>query len=161
MSLFDGFTFRAGMDWAAAIFLAGGLIFMFVGALGVVRLPDAYNRMHAASKCVTLGLTGMLLAACYHIGTAPIVFKAIATIVFTFVATPIGTHLLSKAAHHAGLTQWDQTLSDELALDKRDPSRVVSDDYENAEENAAAWADEGDDDESHPMLAPQAKRRPA
>lgn len=161
MSLFEGFSFRAGMDWAAAIFLAGGLIFMFVGALGVVRLPDAYNRMHAASKCVTLGLTGMLLAACYHLGTAPIVFKAIATIVFTFVATPIGTHLLSKAAHHAGLTQWDHTLSDELALDKRDASRRISDDIDITENSAAAWADEGDDDESHPMLAPRAERRPA
>jgi multicomponent Na+:H+ antiporter subunit G len=130
MTAFDGFSFRAFMDWSAAIFLAIGLVFMFVGALGTVRLPDAYNRMHAASKCVTLGLTGMLLAACYHIESAPIVTKAIATIVFTFVATPIGTHLLSKAAHHGGLEQWDKTLSDELEEDKKDLSRSVTDDFE-------------------------------
>ena len=126
--VFDGFTVRAAMDWFAALFLGAGLVFMVVGAIGVVRLPDAYNRLHAASKCVTLGLTGMLLAACYHLGTAPVVSKALATIAFTFVATPIGTHMLAKAAHHGHLKMWERTLSDELAEDKADPTHASQDD---------------------------------
>lgn len=147
MSAFDGFTWHALMDWLAAIFLFGGLVFMVIGALGVHRLPDAYNRLHAASKSVTLGLTGMLLAACYHLGTAPVVSKAIITIVFTFVANPIGSHLLAKAAHHAGLKQWDRTLSDDLAQDKRDPNMAASDDllgtqHDAALEDAGAWDEE-------------------
>jgi multicomponent Na+:H+ antiporter subunit G len=142
MSAFDGFTWHALMDWLAAIFLLGGLVFMVIGALGVHRLPDAYNRLHAASKCVTLGLTGMLLAACYHLGTAPIVSKAIITIVFTFVANPIGSHLLAKAAHHAGLKQWERTLSDDLAQDKRDPDMAATDDLLGTEHDAALEDDE-------------------
>lgn len=137
MSAFDGFTWHALMDWAAALFLLGGLVFMVIGALGVHRLPDAYNRLHAASKCVTLGLTGMLLAACYHLGTAPIVSKALITIAFTFVANPIGSHLLAKAAHHAGLKQWERTLSDDLAQDKKDPTMAASDDLLGSQHDAA------------------------
>ena len=42
--------------------LAGGLFFMFVGAVGIIRLPDVYCRSHASSKCVTLGIIGLLAA---------------------------------------------------------------------------------------------------
>jgi len=141
MTLLQSLTWRAVADVLSAIALLGGLFFMFVGAVGVVRLPDAYNRIHAASKCVTLGLTGMLIAACFHLGTMPVVSKAIATIVFTFVATPIGSHLLAKAAHHGGLPQWDHTLSDDLAEDKARPDRAATDAAEDME--LAARADTG------------------
>lgn len=128
MTFLDGFTMRAFFDLFAAAALVGGMFFMFVGAMGVVRLPDAYNRIHAASICVTLGLTGLLAAACLHIGSLPIIAKALATLVFTFVAMPIGSHLLAKAAHHSHLPQWGRTLSDELADDKLDPSMSATDD---------------------------------
>jgi len=118
MTIFNELTFRALFDFISAAFLLGGLFFMFVGALGVVRLPDAYHRIHAASICVTLGLTAMLIAACFHLGAASILMKSLITIVFIFVATPIGSHMLAKAAHDTNLPQWDHTLSDELAEDK-------------------------------------------
>jgi len=101
-------------DLLAFICLLAGLAFMFVGAVGIVRFPDAYNRLHASSKCSLLGL---LLGAIFHIGTLGIVMKAIITLVFAFVATPIGSHILAKAAHIDGLRQWPKTLSDELADD--------------------------------------------
>lgn len=118
MTSLDGITFRAFFDLVSALCLLAGLAFMLIGALGVVRLPDAYNRIHAASICVTLGLSAMLVAACFHIGAPPIIMKSIITLVFIFVATPIGSHMLAKAAHDTNLPQWDQTLSDELAEDK-------------------------------------------
>jgi len=118
--LSDGFTLRAAADLIAAALLLGGLLFMFIGSIGVVRLPDGFHRIHAVSVCATLGLTGMLLAACFHIGSAVLISKAIMTIVFLFVAAPAGSHLLAKAAHDADLPQWGKTLSDELAEDKTD-----------------------------------------
>ncbi len=114
-----GLTARAVFDFVSAGVLISGLFFMVVGALGVVRLPDAYHRIHAASICVTLGLTAMLVAACFHIQAAPIIMKSFITIVFIFVATPMGSHMLAKAAHDTRLPQWGKTLSDELAEDKR------------------------------------------
>jgi len=106
-------------DLLAVVFLLLGVFFMFVGAVGVVRLPDLYNRLHAASKCSTLGLMGLLLACVCHMPTLDVISKAVLTIVFIFVATPVGSHILAKAAlkDHApfwredrGFTRPDQTL---------------------------------------------------
>lgn len=114
-------------DAVATVALLGGLFFMFVGALGVFRFPDAYARMHAASKCTTLGLSGLLIAGMLHLWMLDIAGKSLLVLLFTFVATPIGTHLLAKAAHHAGAKQYSGTLGDQLAEDKRDPSMGVTD----------------------------------
>ncbi|NJL32115.1 MAG: hypothetical protein HC898_11100 [Phycisphaerales bacterium] len=90
------------------IFLAVGLFFMAVGAIGLYRLPDLYNRMHATSKCVTLGVAGMLLAAAMQVVQNPevnpihVMTKVVLLIVFFFIAMPVGAHLLSKAAHEDG-----------------------------------------------------------
>ena len=47
-------------DVATVVLLVSGLSFMLIGAWGTVRLPDAYHRLHAATKCSTLGLLGLL-----------------------------------------------------------------------------------------------------
>ncbi|MBI03322.1 MAG: Na+/H+ antiporter subunit G [Acidimicrobiaceae bacterium] len=107
-------------DVITVILLGSGLSFMLIGAWGVVRLPDAYHRLHASSKCSTLGLFGMLAGAVVYIGTVDALIKAALTLLFTVVATPVGSHILAKAAHSRGLRQWDHTLSDELADDQRD-----------------------------------------
>lgn len=126
--LAEPFITGAGVRNAIAIVtLAGGIFFMFLGALGVLRFPDVYARIHAASKCTTLGFTGMLIAACLHLADPKAVALAVITIVFTFVATPIGSHLLAKAAHHGKADMWPGTLSDELADDKADPTAAASD----------------------------------
>jgi len=112
------------MIWATigdllSIFCAlSGIFFMFVGAIGVVRLPDAYNRLHATSKCSTLGIMGLALAAIFHIGTLAVITKALMTIVFALVAAPVGSHMLAKAAHLNGMKPWDRQLSDELQQDE-------------------------------------------
>lgn len=103
------------LDIAAIVCLTMGLFFMLVGAVGVVRLPDVYHRLHAASKCSTLGLLGLVLAAMLHVGTLAVITKSIAVIGFAFVAVPVGSHILAKAAHRDNAPQWKGTLSDELA----------------------------------------------
>lgn len=120
-------TWAGIRDGLALIAMLGGLFFMFVGTVGVFRLPDCYARMHAVSKCTTLGLTGLLLAAALHIWALDVAGKGLLVVVFTFVVTPIGTHLLAKAAHHGGAEQFIRTLSDELAQDKADPGMAVND----------------------------------
>lgn len=104
-------------DLIAAGCLLFGLFFMFVGAFGIVRLPDTFLRLHAASKCSTLGLIGLLLGITFHLGTGGVAAKALATLVFAFVATPIGSHLLAKAALRRHQPKWDRTVGDEHAED--------------------------------------------
>ena len=109
---------------AALFFLASGLFFMFVGALGVFRLPDVFHRMHAASKCSTLGLLGLMLGSIFALGTLAVTTKAILTVVFAFVAVPVGTHLLAKAALKDGAPQWSGTIEDEWSNSKTAPTEM-------------------------------------
>ncbi|MFP4145428.1 MAG: monovalent cation/H(+) antiporter subunit G [Phycisphaeraceae bacterium] len=101
------------MDILATLLLLGGLFFMLAGAVGIVRLPDTYHRLHAISKCSSLGLLGLLLAAVVSIGTLSVLTKAVLTLVFAFVATPVGSHILAKAALSDRAPRWSGTLSDE------------------------------------------------
>ena len=64
-------------------------------------------------------MMGLLLAACLHVGTGDVIAKSIAFILFVFVSTPVGSHMLAKAAHRDNAPQWDGTLSDELEEDKQ------------------------------------------
>lgn len=118
-----GVTSDGVLDLLAAAALLVGIFFMLVGALGVLRLPDAYHRLHAASKCTTLGLTGMLIATMLHVDSLAVVGKSAIVIVFTFVAAPIGSHMLAKAAHLVGLPMWERTGEDQLAADKASGDR--------------------------------------
>jgi len=113
------------VDLLTVFFLAFGVFFMMVGALGLVRLPDVYHRMHAATKGVTLGVSGMMLAAAFatttHDGAAPsyqLITTVALVIMFQFVANPVGAHMLSKAAHLDGCPLWEGTCGDELREDE-------------------------------------------
>lgn len=136
-------------DIIASFFVIAGLAFMLVGAVGIVRFPDAFNRLHASSKCSTLGLLGLLLGAVFHIGTIAVTTKAALTVLFAFVATPIGSHILAKAAHIDGLKQWRKTLSDELAEDARDrqPDDDDDDHHRSGRSSVARRDDASNDDE--------------
>ncbi|HEV2295455.1 MAG TPA: monovalent cation/H(+) antiporter subunit G [Tepidisphaeraceae bacterium] len=114
-----------------------GLFFMFAGALGVWRLPDFFNRTHAASKCVTLGISGLLLAAVLHFavrfvgpeqgglaweGLIGAATKAVLVTVFLYTAAPVGSHMLARAAHRDGAKKDKGTLGDDLEADRNRPN---------------------------------------
>lgn len=109
----------------ACVFLAVGLLFTALGVFGMLKLPDVYNRMHAASKCTTLGLLGIVIGAALHLCMLPnaniaeIVSRALVLVLFQFLAGPVGAHLLAKAAHATGTPVCDATIDDALARDKR------------------------------------------
>jgi multicomponent Na+:H+ antiporter subunit G len=104
-------------DWIAAVFVLIGLFFFVLGAVGIVRMPDTYHRLHAATKCSTLGIIGLLAGVIFHLGTGAVDAKVVLVIVFAFVAGPVGSHMLAKAALRVGDEQWSGTLSDEHAED--------------------------------------------
>ena len=116
-------TAQMVLDLFTVAALLSGLFFMSLAAIGMARLPDFYHRMHAASKGVTLGVVGLLIAAMFALSTHEeatvlnIVTKVTLVILFQFVANPVGAHLLAKAAHLDNATLWKNTLSDELAED--------------------------------------------
>ena len=80
-----------------------GAIFSLISALGMLRLPDLFTRMHAASKAGTAGSGLVLIAAALHAGEWSIWLKCLAAIVFFVLTAPLSAHLLAKAAIAAGL----------------------------------------------------------
>ena len=91
---------------AALLILTGGG-FMFVSALGVIRLPDFYTRLHASSIGETFGLVLAGVGMVIHQGINLTSAKILLIIVALFLVNPIGTHLIGKAAIRAGEEPWE------------------------------------------------------
>ncbi len=94
-----------------AIFLAGGVFFLLVGSIGLLRLPDFYTRLHATGKCDTLGvgliILGLLIYHLFYYSQYPLVpVRLVFLIFFIFIANPTATHAILKAAYRTGLKPW-------------------------------------------------------
>lgn len=79
-----------------------GVIFMLISALGILRLPDVFTRMHAAGKAATLGVSCLLLAAGVYFGIeddGAELWRMAALIVLFFVTAPIATTTMARAAY--------------------------------------------------------------
>ncbi|WP_292893193.1 monovalent cation/H(+) antiporter subunit G [Nitratireductor sp.] len=100
-----------------------GAAFTLIAAIGILRLPDLYTRMHAASKAGTLGSGLMLVALAIFAQDQAIVTRALAAVVFFLLTAPISAHLLAKAAYAAGYRLWGRSVHDDMAS----PERVASD----------------------------------
>jgi multicomponent Na+:H+ antiporter subunit G len=85
------------------LLLLVGSAFLTVGTIGLLRLPNVYNRLHATSKATTLGASSFALAAWVYFGPAGSGLKALVTIVFMFVTAPTGAHMISRAAQRMGV----------------------------------------------------------
>lgn len=92
----------------SAALLLIGFALMVVSAIGVVRLPDFFSRLHASSIGETLGivLTGIGLAI-YH-GVSLTSLKILMVVGALFLVNPLGTHLISKAAIRSGQQPWKE-----------------------------------------------------
>jgi multicomponent Na+:H+ antiporter subunit G len=94
-----------------------GIAFDFFGVLGLVRLPDVYNRLQAATKCVTFGSAGILFGVLILQGFNSFGFKAIIGIVFIFLASPVAAHAIARAAHRSGIPLAKETVVDRYQED--------------------------------------------
>lgn len=92
------------VEWAAAALIVIGAFFLLVGAIGMVRLPDFYMRLHAPTKASTLGVGGVLLASLL-LGWAQGQFGVAELLItlFVFVTAPVSANLLAQAALHLQL----------------------------------------------------------
>lgn len=88
------------MSWV--LILAGGF-FTVVGAVGLVRMPDLYTRIHAASITDTLGAGLMLIGLMLQAGLGLVTLKLGFILALFFFIGPVVTHALAQAALHAGV----------------------------------------------------------
>ncbi|MEO0561737.1 MAG: monovalent cation/H(+) antiporter subunit G [Chloroflexota bacterium] len=80
---------------AALVFFAFGLFFILVGVVGVIRLPDAFSRLHASGKVATLGLLGIIIAVGIMVPSA--ILKLIVLALMVAIAAPVNSHAIAKA----------------------------------------------------------------
>ena len=85
------------------VLIAVGSFFLLVGTIGLLRLPDVYNRMHATSKASTLGASSIFLSAVAYFGPQDAGLTALVGIVFLFLTAPTGAHMISRAAQKMGV----------------------------------------------------------
>ena len=91
------------LNSASAILMGAGSVFILIGALGLVRLPDFYTRMHAAGVTDTLGAELLLLGMMLQAGLSLVTLKLVLISLFIFFTSPTSTHAVANAARVMGL----------------------------------------------------------
>jgi len=97
----------------ALILISIGVLFNLLGCIGLLRLPDVYNRLQAATKCVTLGCCSILLGVSLHFGFSDAGVKALVAIPLLFFSSTVAAHALVRGTYHFGVKLSDKSVKDD------------------------------------------------
>lgn len=90
-----------------------GCFFIFTTAVGMVRFPDFYCRMHAASKVSSFGIGFLLLAVVIKFNSFDVIAKTLMCLFFIIVTIPIAAHVVTRVAYHLHVESSEETILDE------------------------------------------------
>lgn len=133
-------------SWLAAALVSGlvtcGALSCLIASIGVLRFPDVFTRMHAASKAGSLGACLPLLAVSLALWDGSVTIRALATAGFVLFTAPVAVHVLGYAAYrHPEVKLSEETVLDELGgsgmLDPIEPAAGTSPDSATARESEA------------------------
>jgi multicomponent Na+:H+ antiporter subunit G len=99
------------------IFIGIGLVFNLLGCLGLIRLPDIYNRLQAATKCVTLGVCCIMISLVIRYGFTESGIKGLLAIPILFFTSTVGAHALVRGSHLFGIKLWEKSIIDDYEAD--------------------------------------------
>lgn len=94
--------------------LLSGVALAVVAGVGLLRFPDVYSRMHAATKPSTLGLLLVCLGAALAVDDGADRSKLLLVAAFQFLTAPVAAHMIGRAAYRAGIGDLDGLVVDEL-----------------------------------------------
>jgi multicomponent Na+:H+ antiporter subunit G len=97
----------------STILIGIGVAFDFFGVLGLIRLPDVYNRLQAATKSVTLGTWSILLGILIRYGFTGVGVKALLCIPLLFFASTVAAHALMRGSYIFGIKLWNKSVVDD------------------------------------------------
>lgn len=107
------------IDIVAYILIAVGVLFDIFGCIGLVRFPDVYNRLQAATKCVTLGTVMLLVGVALIAANGPVSAKALICAVFIMITSPTAAHAIAKGAYASGVPLWEDSVVDKYGEDSK------------------------------------------
>jgi multicomponent Na+:H+ antiporter subunit G len=90
-------------DIAGWALLLGGCFFLIVGAVGLIRLPDVYARIHSAGVIDTVGASFVLIGLAFYGGLTIVTLKLLLILVFIFITSPTATNALANAMYSDGV----------------------------------------------------------
>ena len=99
------------IEWLVALLAVAGSLFVLMGSVALVKLPDFYTRLHGPTKATTLGLGALVLASmCYfNFVKGDLSLQQLLIALFLFITAPITAHMLIKAALHLKLASAQRT----------------------------------------------------
>ena len=100
-------------DTISLLFIIIGVLFDLFGCIGLIRLPDVYNRLQSATKSVTLGTCSILFGLFIKYGFSAIGMKALIAIPLLFFASTVAAHALIRGSYKFGIKLWDKTVIDD------------------------------------------------
>ena len=99
------------IEWLVALLAVAGSLFVLMGSVALVKLPDFYTRLHGPTKATTLGLGALVLSsmAYFNFVKGELSLQQLLIALFLFITAPITAHMLIKAALHLKLKTSTQT----------------------------------------------------
>ncbi|HKL89411.1 MAG TPA: monovalent cation/H(+) antiporter subunit G [Salinibacter sp.] len=101
----------------AGLLMVGGTAFMLVAAIGLLRLPDLYTRMHAVTKAGTLGVGLILLSAAVAFGDVSVATRSLVALLFVLLTAPVSAHMIGRAGYLGKVEMWEGTVFDDWGGD--------------------------------------------
>lgn len=96
------------------ILIVFGVALILLAAIGILRLPDVFSRMHAGTKAASLGLAFVLTGVALLLPGPATGIKVALAIFFQFWTAPVAAHMIGRAAYRSGIRLWEGTRYDEL-----------------------------------------------
>lgn len=108
------------------LLVLSGTALSALSSLGLLRLPDVYNRAHATTKSTTLGILSILTGAFVYFWAkhGVVNFRLLLGIVFVFLTAPISGHFIIRSAHRSGVALADISVKDDLLDDLRKQAKA-------------------------------------
>jgi multicomponent Na+:H+ antiporter subunit G len=102
------------LDVVSAVLLLMGVLLAVLAAIGLLRFPDVFSRMHAATKPATLGLLLITVGAALRMEQGDDAVKLLLVAAFQFLTAPVAAHMIGRAAYRSGTGALDELVVDEL-----------------------------------------------
>ena len=118
------------MEWLTGVLAIIGATLVLLAAIGILRMPDLFTRMQAATKASTLGLGCLLAAAAIQLADASSLFRAISIGAFVMLTSPVSNHVIARAAYVTRVPLWSGSLVDEWGAERARRSGLPSNEGE-------------------------------
>jgi len=119
----------------SAVVIIVGVLFVVIGAVGLLRLPDFYIRISAITKAATVGVACIMIGVALNYNEVSVAIKAFAVVLFLLITSPIAAHIIGRAAYNAGVPLWKKTEVNEYEEYKKMKLTEHESDIESIEEN--------------------------